>query len=166
VSQRADYYPLCGIEEKDMEAHTGGCSCGAVRFAIDNYLYVLACHCDACKKRTGSAFGISVMVDSASVTEFHGETKIFMRKAESGRMVPYEFCPDCGGTIRWRVEAVPNRQIFAGGAFDSISKFSIAGEMYTDRAIRSARLGRELSRSGEPDNEFRAGLMERTKRLR
>ena len=106
------------------------------------------------------------MVDSASVTEFHGETKVFMRKAESGRIVPYEFCPNCGATIRWRIETVPNRQIFAGGAFDSMGKLSVVGEMYTDGAIPSTRFGCELSRSGEPDDEFRAGLMERTKRPR
>ena len=62
--------------------YTGGCSCGSVRFAFDDYLYVLACHCQACKKRTGSAFGTSVVVENAKVTNLEGETKTFTRKAE------------------------------------------------------------------------------------
>ena len=143
--------------------YTGGCSCGSVRFAIADYLYVLACHCQACKKRTGSAFGVSVVVDNASVTNLEGETKTFTRKAESGRSVDYEFCPNCGTTIRWSIKAAPNRKIFAGGAIDGMTQLTVAGEMYTETAIPWARLGCELSRSGEPDNEFRAALIEKSK---
>ena len=58
-----------------MNGFSGGCSCGAVRFAINDYLCVQACHCDACKKRTGSAYGLSVMIDNDSLAEFVGETK-------------------------------------------------------------------------------------------
>ena len=146
--------------------YTGGCSCGSVRFAIDDYLYVLACHCQACKKRTGSAFGVSVVVENAKVTSLEGQTKTFTRKAESGRSVDYEFCPNCGTTIRWGIKAAPDRKIFAGGAVDQIMQLTVAGEMYSGTALPWVRLGCDLSRSGEPDNEFRAALIEKSKRLR
>lgn len=149
-----------------MTSHSGGCSCGSVRFAINDLLYVLVCHCDACKKRTGSAFGVSVVVDNADILNLQGETKTFTRKAESGRSVDYEFCPNCGTTIRWGIKAAPNRKIFAGGAFDNMSRFTAAGEMYTETALPWARLGCELSRSGEPDSDFRAALIEKSKQLR
>ena len=149
-----------------MTSHAGGCSCGSVRYAIDDYLYVLACHCQACKKRTGSAFGVSVVVDNASVTDLRGETKTFTRKAESGRSVDYEFCPNCGTTVRWSIKAAPHRKIFAGGTIDRTSRLVVAGEMYTETAIPWARLGCELSRPGEPDNDFRAALIEKSKQLR
>lgn len=148
-----------------MTSYTGGCSCGGVRFAIDDYLYVLACHCNACKKRTGSVFGMSVVVEKTSVATFQGMTKTFTRTAESARTVDYEFCPNCGTTIRWRIEAAPTRQMFAGGAFDDMSKLYVAGEMCTDTAIPWARIGCELSRSGEPDPDFRAAMIERAKML-
>jgi hypothetical protein len=149
-----------------MTSHVGGCSCGSVRYAIDDYLYVLACHCQACKKRTGSAFGVSVVVDNASVADLQGETKTFTRKAESGQSVDYEFCPNCGTTIRWSIKAAPHRKIFAGGTIDRMSQLTVAGEMYTETAIPWARLGCELSRPGEPDNDFRAALIEKSKQLR
>ena len=142
-----------------MISHRGGCSCGAVRFAISRYDYVLACHCNACKKRTGGAYGVSVRTGTASVTEFKGTTKTYVRVAESGRPVHYEFCPECGTTIRWRVESMPGSIVFAGGAFDDTSKFKVAGEMYTDSALPWARLGCELTRPGEPDDTFRKGLV-------
>lgn len=149
-----------------MTSYAGGCSCGSVRFAIDDYLYVLVCHCDACKKRTGSAFGVSVVVDNARVSGLQGETKTFIRKADSGRSVEYEFCPNCGTTIRWSIKAVPHRKIFAGGAFDNMGQFTAAGEMYTVTALPWARPRCELSRSGEPDQDFRAALIEKSKQLR
>ena len=147
-------------------SHIGSCSCGAVRFAVERYLYLLACHCGACRKRTGSAYGLSVVVEKKNVREFRGTTKTFTRKAESGRNVDYEFCPNCGTTIRWGVATMPERQVFAGGAFAEIEGFIVAGEMYTDRAIPWARLGCELSRSGEADNELRKAMIEKTQSTR
>ncbi|NQV94004.1 MAG: GFA family protein [Sphingomonadales bacterium] len=144
-------------------SYTGGCSCGSVRFAISKNLYLLACHCNECKKRTGSAFGLSVVVETENVENYQGETKTFTRKSESGRPVSYEFCPVCGSTIRWGIEAVPSRSIFAGGNFDDLSQFSVAGEMYIETAMDWSRLGCNLAQVGEPDNEFRAALIEKSK---
>jgi hypothetical protein len=137
-----------------------------VQFAVDQFLYVQACHCDACKKRTGSAYGLSVMVENGSVTKFTGNTKIFSRTGESGKQAHYEFCPDCGATIRWRIDILPNRQVFAGGAFDDIREFNVVGEMYTDMALPWARLGCDLERPGAPDESFRTSLIDRTDSLR
>jgi len=149
-----------------MEGYSGGCSCGQVRFTVERFNYVLACHCNACKKRTGSAYGLSVMVDNASVKEFAGETKSFVRGGESGKPVRYEFCPNCGTTIRWHVEIVPDRQMFAAGAFDAVHELRVAGEMYTETALPWARLGCDLTRSGAPDENFRQALIERTSSYR
>jgi hypothetical protein len=33
-------------------------------------------------------------------------------KAATGAL---EFCPKCGTTVRWQIEIVPNRQVFALG---------------------------------------------------
>jgi hypothetical protein len=146
-----------------MKVYSGGCSCGAVRFSVDRFLYRQACHCDACKKHTGSAYGLSVMVENDAVKEFVGETKTLVRIGESGKAVHYEFCPSCGTTVRWRIAIIPGRQVFAGGAFDAIDELKVVGEMYTATALPWARLGFELSRSGAPDDEFRNAMIAKTK---
>ncbi len=139
-----------------MDAYKGGCSCGSVRFELDDRpLWVLACHCDACKKRTGSAYGVAVMVDNKGVKEFAGETRTYMRVGDSGNKVRYEFCPKCGTTLRWHVDIVPQRQAFAGGAFDDMKALKVIAEMYTDEAMPWARIGCELSRPQAPDDAFR-----------
>jgi hypothetical protein len=138
---------------------SGGCSCGAVRLAVEHCLYAQLCHCDACKKRTGSAYGISVVIDNAALLQFRGETRTFRRNAESGNPVEYDFCPACGSTVRWRVAALQDRQVIAGGAFDDLGAFVIAGEMYTTKALPWARIGCEITTPGEPDPAYRSALI-------
>ena len=82
-----------------MERPEGGCSCGAVRFSLKRWLFTLACQCDACKKRTGSAYGISLAVDDDAVEKFAGVTTVFTRIGDSGNKVDYEFRPNCGTTV-------------------------------------------------------------------
>jgi len=141
---------------------SGGCSCGALRFTIAGYLYAQLCHCDACKKRTGSAYGISVVIENAALLQFRGETRTFKRIAESGNPVEYDFCPACASVIRWRVAALQDRQVIAGGTFDDPGVFEIAGEMYTAKALSWARIGCETTTAGEPDPAYRSALVKKT----
>jgi hypothetical protein len=140
----------------------GGCSCGAVRFTVDRYIYSQLCHCDACKKRTGAAYGISVVIENEDLQEFRGDVRTFTRTAESGNPVEYDFCPKCATTLRWRVAVLRNRQVLAGGAFDDPRAFTIAGEMYTAEALPWARIGCEVTRPGAPDDDYRSAMMART----
>jgi hypothetical protein len=147
-----------------MSSFKGGCSCGSVRFELrDRPLWTNVCHCNACKKRTGSAFGFSIVVDPANVKEFAGPTTTFTRIGESGNSVRYEFCPHCGTTLRWHVELIPNRMVFAGGAFDEPSQFEVFGEIYADEALPWASTGCELTRAQAPDDGFRKAMMGKAK---
>jgi hypothetical protein len=144
----------------------GGCRCGAVRFTLENSLWVVACHCNICKKRTGSAFGISVVVDDHMVKAATGATKTFTQKGESGKPVHYEFCPECGTTVRWRVELIANRHVYAAGTLDDPSTIEVVAEMYTAQALPGARFGCELARPGAPDDAFRKAAIEKTRASR
>jgi hypothetical protein len=119
---------------------------------------MLVCHCNACKKRTGSAYGISVAAAADAVETFTGAITTFTRVGDSGQTVDYDFCPSCGTTVRWRVGRMPNRIVFAGGALDDATQLQICGEIYTADALPWARFRCELSCSGAPDEEFRLGL--------
>jgi hypothetical protein len=125
-----------------------------VRFSLKRLLFVWICHCDACKKRTGSAYGISLPVDDETVEKFSGPTKLFTRLGESGKKVDYEFCSSCGTTVRWRVERIGNRQCFAGGALDDPTQIAIGGEMYANEALTWARVECKVSNPYAPDPTF------------
>lgn len=41
---------------------TGSCQCGAITYALSGEaLFVYACHCHSCQKRTGSAFSMGLL---------------------------------------------------------------------------------------------------------
>ena len=79
--------------------YAGGCQCGAVRYELRSEpSRLIACHCKECQRQSGSAFGMSMLVqrDSLLVT---GATKQFTRVADSGKPNTAVFCPECGVRI-------------------------------------------------------------------
>ena len=91
---------------------TGGCQCGAVRFAVDGPLGGAAiCHCRMCQKATGAPFG-SFVTAKGGLRWVRGQPKRFQssNKAQRG------FCAACGTplTFEWKGQPVE----VAIGAFD------------------------------------------------
>jgi hypothetical protein len=93
------------------------CSCGSVKLtAAGTPSAVVACHCLACQRRTGSVFGVGAYYSPEQVT-FSGVTKKFSRSVEPNGMITFDFCPQCGTTLYWKVEGEPERIGVAVGAF-------------------------------------------------
>ena len=62
--------------------YTGGCQCGNIRYTLKNEpLRLYACHCTACQQQSGSAFGMSTVMDKESV-ELKGKLKGFVWTAD------------------------------------------------------------------------------------
>jgi hypothetical protein len=77
---------------------------------------ISVCHCLSCRERTGSVFGAQARFQGADVTA-RGESRIYERTSDSGGRSARHFCPDCGSTVFWRVDAVPGFTYVAVGAF-------------------------------------------------
>jgi hypothetical protein len=76
------------------------------------------CHCTNCKRRTGSAFGISAYFDKATVMARSGETKVFsFHHAAQGHDQERHFCVNCGTTLYWFISTLPEKIGIAGGCF-------------------------------------------------
>src|SRR5262249_48549757 len=98
------------------ETHEGGCHCRAVRYrVVENPFRVVVCHCTSCQRRTGSAFGISVVFAEQDVEIMQGVLKSYeYRSDESHRWLKTEFCPTCATTVTFTAEAVPGMRGIAG----------------------------------------------------
>jgi hypothetical protein len=73
------------------ESLTGGCQCGAVRFAIEEGLgRASICHCRMCQKAFGNAFG--PLVTARGLVWTRGAPRYF----RSSNKVRRGFCGDCG----------------------------------------------------------------------
>lgn len=89
---------------------TGGCQCGAVRFAVEDLGRPSICHCRMCQKAFGSFFG--PFVTAKGLTWTRGEPKRF----QSSNLVRRGFCADCGTPLTYEWEGAGVE--LAIGAFD------------------------------------------------
>jgi hypothetical protein len=72
---------------------TGGCQCGAVRYAIHEAPYqVGVCHCRMCQKAVGGPFFATFTVKKESIEWTRGTPGVFKSSAKMER----GFCRDCG----------------------------------------------------------------------
>lgn len=79
-----------------MKALAGGCACGAVRYEVTGRpLSVHACHCTDCQTLSGSAFGLSMVLNEADVRLTSGAVAINDFTASKNRMHRHH-CVDCG----------------------------------------------------------------------
>lgn len=116
--------------------YEGHCLCGAVRYRVKgDPVRALACHCTACQRRTGSAFGISAYFREDDVEILSGELQVYEHRSdETGRPLRMEFCRNCGTTVTWTVEALPGARGIAGGTFDDPNWFDIKRHYWTRSA--------------------------------
>ena len=93
------------------------CCCGSLRAAATGEpALVAACHCMECQRRTGSPFGGSSYFSKEQVRT-EGPSKIYVRGSDSGRKLELHFCSNCGSTVFWYAEFVPDLIGIAFGAF-------------------------------------------------
>lgn len=152
-------------ESRNSVEYSGGCACGSVRFVLAGEpRWVVVCHCNECKKRTGSVFGVSAVFAEDGIESQTGMTRVFTRTGDSGQEVHYEFCPECGTTIRWRVATIEgvaaDSYVYACGGLDEPDALTPPGEMYADDRVSWLDLGLGLSCSGSPDDGFRGQLID------
>ncbi len=58
--------------------HEGGCLCGSVQFSIQGEpVSIVACHCPACQRRTGSLFSVGAAVEGFQVRSLEGELAVY-----------------------------------------------------------------------------------------
>jgi len=91
------------------------CCCGACEIEVAGEpVFNAICHCDNCKRRTGSAFGWSAYFPDQDV-QARGE----MRRYELQHMAAERFfCAACGTTLYWRSTAfMLGHTGVAGGCF-------------------------------------------------
>jgi hypothetical protein len=93
---------------------TGGCQCGAIRFAVSAPpKKVSICHCRMCQKAAGAPFASFADIDNADFAWTRGKPAAF----RSSSMAMRDFCADCGTPLSFRRVDGPSIEIMTG-AFD------------------------------------------------
>lgn len=76
----------------------GACLCGAVQYTLDqDFEALLQCHCQKCRKATGTAFATNGLIAKAAFHLQKGETalKSFASSPDARRY----FCGQCGSPV-------------------------------------------------------------------
>jgi hypothetical protein len=83
---------------------TASCRCGQLKAtAIGEPVRVSVCHCLDCKKRSGSAFAVQARWPADQVT-IEGQSKTFVKVADSGNRATFHFCPECGSDVHYEID--------------------------------------------------------------
>lgn len=78
---------------------SGSCLCGDIRYSVDDLFHQLYfCHCDQCKKITGSAYASNLFIKKEYLNWVEGEERITIYK-DPKRDFTKVFCPKCGSGL-------------------------------------------------------------------
>ena len=134
-----------------MTTRLASCRCGQLRAECEGEpVRISVCHCLACQRRTGSAFGAQARWPDAQVT-VSGKSSSWVRTADSGRKITYRFCPNCGSTLAYAIEGTPGITAIPLGAFADPAFPAPRFSVYEDRKHHwTAVLGEDVEHSGMP----------------
>ena len=133
----------------DNASLTGGCLCGAVRFAVTPPTKWCAhCHCSLCRRAHGAAF----------VTWFGVERSRFELVAGGDHLVWYRstpeakrgFCSRCGSTLFFEGDRWADEVHIALAQMDGPIDRAPAAHVFYDTHVEWVVVGNDLKRLGGP----------------
>jgi len=100
------------------DTYSGSCQCGAVKYEVTGeFQRFFLCHCQRCRKDTGSAHGANIFLSPAEITWASGEDKV-KTYLVPGTRHSKSFCTECGSALP-RVPAGANMIVIPAGSLDS-----------------------------------------------
>jgi len=95
------------------------CHCGQLRVDVEGDPFAVSiCHCLACQRRTGSAFGMQAAFRRDQV-QVNGRFSGYMRISDEADSKPhvFHFCPDCGSQVFYTEDGDPDLVVVSVGSF-------------------------------------------------
>jgi hypothetical protein len=90
---------------------TGGCQCGAIRFALMAApVKVSICHCRMCQKASGAPFASFADIEKSDFSWTRGQPAAF----KSSTIAERDYCRDCGTPLSFRRIDGPRIEIMTG----------------------------------------------------
>ena len=136
----------------DQDAVTGGCLCGAVRFAARfPTLFCCHCHCHWCRRAHGAAFvtWFGVAEEAFTLTQGTEHLVWYASSEQSSR----GFCSRCGTTLFFRSKLAPGEMHITLANADGPIDQAPQGHAFFDARVSWATLGDDLPR-WDRDHDF------------
>lgn len=124
-----------------MAGFTGGCLCGAIRYEVSgDPLRVQICHCDDCRRATGSPFAANAFVREDDFRLLKGTPKKFTHRADSGNEMTKEFCGECGSQLFGYSARGTGMRTVKIGSIDDIGSLRPQTEVFVAKKLPFTRL--------------------------
>jgi len=133
-----------------MAGFTGGCLCGQIRYEVTGEpVRAQICHCDDCRRSSGSdsLLNVFVMADDFRVTQ--GEPKTFQHTANSGNIRFKAFCDNCGSQVYSWGALRPEQRGIKAGTIDDASFVRPWAHVWIKRALPCSNLNDDLQKFEE-----------------
>jgi len=103
---------------------TGGCNCGAVRYAsAAEPLMTGHCQCRDCQYESGTGHASQIAFPKAAV-KLEGQATHWDKRADSGNVVTRAFCPTCGSPVYSLNSAMPDFFFVRAAGLDDPTRFA------------------------------------------
>jgi hypothetical protein len=126
-------------------AIVGGCLCGAVRYECEEEAGGGHCHCNDCRRSSGTGH-CSHMIVPEHAFSVTGEVTRFDKRADSGNMITRAFCSTCGSPIFSANAGMPGIVFVRASSLDDQEVFKPQMVVYTNRAASWDVMDRSLPR--------------------
>ncbi|WP_317930258.1 GFA family protein [Halioxenophilus sp. WMMB6] len=150
--------------------HTGGCSCGQVRYQFSvTPLIVHCCHCSFCQRETGTAFALNALVEAAQVA-VEGELEKITTPSQSGSGQIIVRCPKCRVALWSHYHpSGPNINFMRVGTLDEPGRLPPDIHIYTSTKLPWVVLPEGAARADEfynPKEVWSAATLQRFRAAR
>jgi len=126
------------------DTFTGGCLCGAVRYACTGKPVGAGhCYCIDCRKSSGTGHCSHLVVPEPAF-QVSGELRFYDAPADSGNTISRGFCPTCGSAIFSRNSGMPGLVFPRASSLDDPEVFEPQMVVYASRAPSWDRIAASL----------------------
>lgn len=116
--------------------YTGGCACGAIRYATKHApLFQNHCQCRDCQLRSGTGHGSYLTFSARAEMAITGEAKHWEVISDSGSVKDHAFCPVCGTLVFLRFSTMPELIAVPAASLDEPARFAPQALTYSARGL-------------------------------
>ena len=118
------------------QPYTGGCACGAIRYATKHApVFQNHCQCRDCQRRSGTGHGSYLTFPARAEMAITGEATHWEVAGDSGNVKVHAFCPVCGTPVYLRFAAMPELIAVHAGSLDEPGRFAPQVLTYSVRGL-------------------------------
>jgi hypothetical protein len=115
-------------------AFTGGCACGAIRYAISaEPIFMNDCQCRDCQQTSGNGHGSYLTFADRKTVKLTGKATHWDMVADSGNVKTRGFCPSCGAPVYLTFAAMPQLFTVHAASLDDPARFTPQAVTYRMR---------------------------------